>query len=56
MPGHLIERLRIRAASKSNFVDTGDLTSTDQVFDRSAEKGPGIYESTSWKKLVDHYS
>jgi hypothetical protein len=31
------------------------LTSTDQVFDRSAEKGPGIYESKSWKKLVDHY-
>ena len=31
------------------------LTSTDQVFDRSAEKGPGIYESTSWQQLVDHY-
>jgi hypothetical protein len=31
------------------------LTSTDQVFDRSAEKGPGIYETTSWKQLVDHY-
>jgi ABC-type Na+ transport system ATPase subunit NatA len=31
------------------------LTSTDQVFDRSSEKGPGIYESTSWKELVDHY-
>jgi hypothetical protein len=31
------------------------LTSTDQVFDRSAEKGPGIYESRSWQQLVDHY-
>ncbi len=31
------------------------LTSTDQVFDRRAEKGPGIYESTSWKQLVEHY-
>jgi ABC-type transport system involved in cytochrome c biogenesis ATPase subunit len=31
------------------------LTSTDQVFDRSAEKGPGIYKSTSWIQLVDHY-
>jgi ABC-type transport system involved in cytochrome c biogenesis ATPase subunit len=31
------------------------LTSTDQVFDRSAEKGPGIYVSSSWIQLVDHY-
>lgn len=31
------------------------ITSSDQVFDRSAEKGPGIYETTSWQQLVDHY-
>lgn len=31
------------------------ITSTDQVFDRGAEKGPGIYETAAWKQLVEHY-
>ena len=31
------------------------ITSTDQVFDRSAEKGPGIYKTKAWEQLVDHY-